>query len=283
LQAWPGGRLPTTVELEQDGAVVVGHPALVDTGDGVAVRVLASAAEQQAAMRNGTRRLLLLTILSPARAVLEALAARDKLALARDTDGRAADAVRDAIAASVNALVEEFGGPAWDEASFSGLRDYVAQRLPGRATDVLRQLADVHAVAHELRQALAAVPPQAMRLSYDDLRAQLADLVPGDAATASGEARLPHLLRYLHAMRQRLERLPRDIARDLTLMQRVHAVEDAWHQALDELPPSADVPTTLAEVKWMLEELRVSLFAQQLGTAHPVSEKRILQVVHARA
>ena len=283
LQAWPGGRLPTTVEVEQDGAVVVGHPALVDTGDSVAVRVLPSAPEQQAAMRTGTRRLLLLTIPSPARAVLDALAARDKLALARDTDGRAADAVRDAIAASVDALVDDCGGPAWDEASFARLRDYVAQRLAGRSSEVLRRLAEVHALAHDLRQALAIAPPAAMRPAYDDLRAQLADLVPADVASESGEARLPHLIRYLQAIRQRLERLPRDIGRDLTLMQRVHAVEDAWHQALDELPPSADVPTALAEVKWMLEELRVSLFAQQLGTAHPVSGKRILQVVHSRA
>jgi ATP-dependent helicase HrpA len=64
-------------------------------------------------------------------------------------------------------------------------------------------------------------------------------------------------------------------------MDRVHAVEDAWHEALDALPRSVPVPTALAEVRWMLQELRVSLFAQQLGTAHPVSEKRILQAIAA--
>jgi ATP-dependent helicase HrpA len=82
-------------------------------------------------------------------------------------------------------------------------------------------------------------------------------------------------------MRVRLDRLPRDPVRDLDLMDRVHAVEDAWHDALDQLPGGVVVPEALREVRWMIEELRVSLFAQSLGTAHPVSEQRILRLVRA--
>jgi ATP-dependent helicase HrpA len=137
----------------------------------------------------------------------------------------------------------------------------------------------VHALAHALRERLATDPPPVCQPAYDDLRAQLAALVPPDVATAVGARRLPHLVRYLQAMQQRLDRLPQDPARDLALMDRVHAVEDAWHDALDALPAGVGVPAPLGEVRWMLEELRVSLFAQQLGTAHPVSEKRILQAV----
>jgi ATP-dependent helicase HrpA len=283
LQAWPGGRLPRTIEMETNGAIAVGYPALVDTGDSVAVRVLASADEQRQAMACGTRRLLLLTLPSPARAALDSLSAREKLALSRDTDGRPAEAVRDSISAAVDALVEHAGGPAWDEAAFARLRGHVGQRLAGRATEVLRLVADVHAIAHDLRLALSSEPPAVMRPSYDDMRAQLAALVPDNVATITGSTRLAHLPRYLEAMRQRLERLPRETAKDLTLMERVHAIEDAWHDALDAIPSSAPVPAPLGDVKWMIEELRVSLFAQRLGTAHPVSEKRILQVVHARA
>ena len=283
LREWPGGRLPRSIEMERDGAQIVGYPALVDTDGTVAVRILATPAEQHAAMRLGTRRLLLLTVASPARAVLDTLPARDKLALARDTDGRAADAVRDSISAAVDALVEEAGGPAWDAESFNLLRDYVAARLAPHAAELLRTAAEIHQLAHEVRDALVGEPPDILRASYDDMRVQLAALVSVDVATRVGSERLGHLPRYLRAMQQRLERLPRDPARDIKLMQRVHDVEDAWHDALDELPTGSAVPTTLADVPWMLQELRVSLFAQQLGTAHPVSEKRILQVVHARA
>ncbi|HET6907765.1 MAG TPA: DUF3418 domain-containing protein, partial [Mycobacteriales bacterium] len=283
LREWPGGRLPRSLEMEQDGAQIVGYPALADTDDTVAVRILATRAEQHEAMRLGTRRLLLLTVASPARAVLDTLPSRDKLALARDTDGRAADAVRDSISAAVDALVEEGGGPAWDAESFNRLRDYVAGRLAARAAELLRTVGEIHQLAHVVRDALVADPPDLLRASYDDMRAQLATLVSVDVATRVGGERLGHVPRYLQAMQQRLQRLPRDPARDIKLMQRVHDVEDAWQDALDELPTGSAVPAALADVPWMLEELRVSLFAQQLGTAHPVSEKRILQVVHARA
>ncbi|HEU5035228.1 MAG TPA: ATP-dependent RNA helicase HrpA [Mycobacteriales bacterium] len=286
LREWPltgraGGGLPRTLDTERDGLRVTGYPALVDEGETVGVRVLTTPGEQAAAMRLGTRRLLLLSVPSPARVVLDAMTARDKLALSRDTDGRPADAVRDAITAAIDQLVAEHGGPAWDATGFAALRGFVASRLTVTTRAVLENVAEVHALAHALRERLAADPPPLWRPSYDDLRGQLAALVPPGVATAVGAPRLPHLVRYLQAMQQRLDRLPSDPGRDLTLMDRVHAVEDAWHDALDALPVGVEVPATLGEVRWMLEELRVSLFAQQLGTAHPVSEKRILQAVAA--
>jgi ATP-dependent helicase HrpA len=281
LRGWPGGTLPRTVETEQNGLRINGFPALVDEGGTVGVRVLTSVTDQTAAMALGTRRLLLLTVPSPARAVLDSLSARDKLALSRDTDGRPGDVVRDCIAAAVDALSAEYGGPAWDAAAFAGLRTHVAAGLVPTTMSALRTSAAVHAEARDLRERLAASVPAPWQPSYDDLRDQLAALVPDDVATRTGLVRLPHLVRYLQAMRQRLDRLPQDVARDLMLMDRVHAVEDAWHDALDALPAGTPVPPTLADVHWQLEELRVSLFAQQLGTAAPVSEKRILEVVRA--
>jgi ATP-dependent helicase HrpA len=279
LVAWPGGELPRVVDTERAGLRVTGYPALVDEGETVGVRVLASSAEQAAAMPVGTRRLLLLTVSSPARALLESLGSRGKLALARDTGGHPADAVRDCIAASVDALVTEHGGPAWDSASFEALRAFVAERLVSTATEVLRAAAAVHGEAYAVRERLAEPAPPRLRPAFEDLQLQLAALVPADVVTSSGVDRLPHLLRYLRAMQRRLDLLPKDVARDLTLMDRVHAVEDAWREALDALPPSTPVPSGLADVRWLLEELRVSLFAQQLGTAQKVSEKRILQLL----
>jgi ATP-dependent helicase HrpA len=231
----------------------------------------------------GTRRLLLLTIASPARAVLDSLSARDKLALSRDSDGRPGEVVRDCIAAAVDALMAEYGGPAWDASAFAGLRAHVAAGLVPTTMSALRTSTAVLAVARDLRERLAAPVPELWQPSYDDVRSQLAALVPMDVATGSGLHRLPHVVRYLQAMQQRLDRLPQDVARDLMLMDRVHAVEDAWHDALDSLPGGTPVPPNLADVHWLLEELRVSLFAQQLGTAQPVSEKRILEVVRAHA
>jgi ATP-dependent helicase HrpA len=281
LRAWPGGALPRIVEANQDGLAINGYPALVDEGDTVGVRVLTSMADQSAAMPLGTRRLLLLTVASPARAVLDSLSARDKLALSRDSDGRPGDVVRDCIAAAVDELMAEYGGPAWDAAGFAQLRAHVARGLVATTMSALHTSVSVLGLGRDLRERLSAPVPDLLQPSYDDLRAQLASLVPTDLATSTGLQRLPHLVRYLRAMQQRLDRLHQDVARDLMRMDRVHAVEDAWHAALDALPGGTPVPPALADVHWLLEELRVSLFAQQLGTAAPVSEKRILQLLHS--
>ncbi len=82
-------------------------------------------------------------------------------------------------------------------------------------------------------------------------------------------------MRYLAAVRKRLDTAPHDLDRDLERMDQVHGVLDAWLDAVDALPPGVAIPPELVAVRWMVEELRVSLFAQTLGTAHPVSEKRV--------
>jgi ATP-dependent helicase HrpA len=279
LRQWPGETLPRRVETERDGLRITGYPALVDEGGAVGVRVLPSAAEQAAAMPVGTRRLLLLTVPSPARALLDTLSSHDKLALSRDSEGRPAEVIRDCIAASVDDLVAENGGPAWDGAGFAALRDRVASQLLPTTMSALRLAAQLHAAAHDLKERLSAAVPERLQPSYDDLREQLTALVPADVVTRTGAHRLPAVLRYLQAMQRRLDRLPQDVAKDLMLMNRVHAVEDVWHDAVDALQAGTALPSDLADVRWMLEELRVSLFAQLLGTAYPVSEKRILQVL----
>jgi ATP-dependent helicase HrpA len=281
LRQWPGESLPQRVETDRNGLRVTGFPALVDEGDSVAVRVMASAPEQAEAMISGTRRLVLLTVASPARAVLDSLSTSDKLALARDSGGRPADVVRDCIAAAVDELVQAHGGPAWDAAAFAKLREQVARELTARALAVFVVVAQVHALAHSLEIELAKAVAKPLEVSYDDLRAQLASLIPVPVATRLGAARMPAILRYLQAMRRRLDRLPQEVAKDTMLMDRVHAVEDVWHEALDSVPAGVMVSPELAEVGWMIEELRVSLFAQSLGTAYPVSEKRVLQALAA--
>jgi len=104
---------------------------------------------------------------------------------------------------------------------------------------------------------------------------QLDDLVYPGWVAATGRRRLSDVLRYLRAMVQRLDRLPSDLAGDAERMESVAAVTGAWHRALDRrLAPGA-----LTQIRWMLEELRVSYFAQALGTPYPVSEKRLLRAI----
>ncbi len=98
---------------------------------------------------------------------------------------------------------------------------------------------------------------------------------------ATGADRLPHVLRYLAAVERRLDGAELDPGRDATLLDRVLPAYDAYLDVVDALPDGTAVPASLVDIRWMVEELRVSVFAQQLGTAHPVSEKRIRNALDA--
>jgi ATP-dependent helicase HrpA len=144
---------------------------------------------------------------------------------------------------------------------------------------VVTQVARILAVAGQVEVRLAELTNPAFGPATADVRAQLDALVHPGWVTATGRRRLPDVLRYLQAMAQRLDRLPGDLAGDAERIESVAYVTDAWRQ-LAELPPAVrPPPEELAELRWMLEELRVSYFAQALGTTRPVSEKRVLRAI----
>jgi ATP-dependent helicase HrpA len=128
-------------------------------------------------------------------------------------------------------------------------------------------------LAHEVTLRLEALPAEsAVR---EDLEVQLEGLVPRGFVTSVGAERLPDLVRYLQGMRRRLEVAPGEPGKDAARMVRVHEVEDAYHDVVDRLPAGRILDPDVQDVRWLLEEYRVSVFAQQLGTPRPVSDKRI--------
>ena len=112
-----------------------------------------------------------------------------------------------------------------------------------------------------------------------DIRAQLDGLIYAGFLTAAGTRRLPALARYLRAVDRRLDRLADNAGRDAQAMAVVHRVEDAYQTALATVPPAVRTGEAAREVRWMIEELRVSLFAQTIGTPVPVSERRIMTAI----
>ena len=275
LTTWDLGALPRVVEERRGGRVVKGFPALVDEGDGVAVRLLETEAEQADAMWAGTRRLLLEAIPSPVRFVLGRQTNQAKLTLSRYRHGSAAELFQDCVTAAADDLLAAHGGPAWDQEGFRRLLDAVRGELADTTLEVVTGIERVLAVAGEVEGRLAELTNPAFGPALDDLRVQLDDLVYPGWVAATGRRRLSDVLRYLRAMVQRLDRLPSDLAGDAERMESVAAVTGAWHRALDRrLAPGA-----LTQIRWMLEELRVSYFAQALGTPYPVSEKRLLRAI----
>jgi ATP-dependent helicase HrpA len=278
ITSWDLGSLPRTVSRVIGGYPATGYPALVDAGDSVAIEVLGSEAEQRTAMRTGTRRLLLLTIASPVRAVNAQLTNEAKLALSRNPYPSAAALIDDCVACAVDALVAEHGGPAWDEAGFSALREHVRARLPETVLTIVNQVREVLAAAHAVEQKLKATSALALVPALTDIRAQLSRLVYSGFVAAAGAVHLAEMPRYLQAIERRLERLPGNPGRDRVGLLAIGQVEEEYADLRREVEGEVD-GEALNEIRWMIEELRVNVFAQALGTAYPVSDKRIYRAM----
>jgi ATP-dependent helicase HrpA len=233
-------------------------------------------------MHLGTRRLLLLTCPSPRKYVSDRLGNAAQLSLLDSPHGSVGGVLDDATLAAVAFLMAHGGGPVWDEAAFQSLRDYVAGHLAETVSDTVRLVVRVLDAAREVRRRLDALPAsESLADARRDIASQLGRLVFPGFISATGVARLADVERYLNAAAQRLERLPNAVAVDRDRMHAVQELEDRYRRRLETLPRGAAVDPELGEVPWMLEELRVSHFAQALGTRGQVSNKRIRRVLDA--
>ena len=273
LTAWDLGTLPREV---QQGALR-GFPALVDDGASVSLRVLGTPAEQSAAHWRGVRRLLLLSLPNPVKAVQGRLTNATKLALTRNPHGSVAGTLEDCATAALDALMSAHGGVVWDADGFDRLREAVRPQLVPALDEVLAAVTKVLSAWYALTLRLDAERRSALSASVADMRAHLDRLVHPGFVTETGHARLADVLRYLSALDVRLTKLPDDPARDRLRTAQVARVQAEVDDVARRVPPSP----ALDQVRWMVEELRISLFAQPLRTRYPVSDKRIFKALDA--
>jgi ATP-dependent helicase HrpA len=275
LTAWTVGTVPRTFEA----GGLVGYPALVDRGSTVDLQVLASEPEQRAAHHAGVRRLLLLGVPSPLKWVSARLDNRAKLALTQNPHGSLPALLADCSAAAADEMIAEAGGPPWDAEGFAKLADRVRSELNERVLELLRAAQLVLAEWGPLVTRLGNPVPPPLQPALNDLKLQVRALVGPGFVAATGRRRLPDLRRYLAAAAWRLDRLPGDTARDSIRMGRVHAVQAELDTFLAGLAPGRRESDEVRQLRWMVEELRVSLFAQSLGTPYAISEQRIYRAM----
>ncbi|MET7671513.1 ATP-dependent RNA helicase HrpA [Micromonospora luteifusca] len=279
LREWSIGTLPRTIEQVRAGYAVTAYPALVDEGATVGVKVFDSPAEAEASHWAGTRRLLRLTVPSPARILQGRLTNEAKLALSRNPHGGVQELIEDAAGAAIDRLIGAAGGPAWDADGFAALRDKVRADLVDTVVEVMDRVRKVLAAAYTVEQRLGATRNLAVVAALADIRNQLAGLVHAGFITETGYARLPDLLRYLTAIERRLDRLGGNPQRDRQQQDRVAVVQKEYADLLANLPPARRQEAAVRQIRWMIEELRVNVFAQALGTPYPVSEQRIYRAM----
>ncbi|MGW3080581.1 ATP-dependent RNA helicase HrpA [Streptomyces sp. NPDC001110] len=284
LTDWTIGTLNRVFETRRAGQPVKAYPALVDQGTTVAVRLFDTEAEQQQAMWRGTRRLILLNIpVNPAKFASDKLTNQQKLALSRNPHGSIQALFDDCATAAADRLIAAHGGPAWDEASFRKLYDKVRADLVDLTVRTIGQVQQILAAWQACERRLKATNSLVLINNVTDVRDHLARLVPPGFVTATGLPRLPDLMRYLVAEDRRLQQMPTNVQRDTTRMEKVHEMQDEYAWLLEQLPQGRPVPKAVLDIRWMIEELRVSYFAHALGTAQPVSDKRIVKAIDAAA
>ncbi|HEX6361144.1 ATP-dependent RNA helicase HrpA [Actinophytocola sp.] len=275
LTSWDFDELPSSVSLRRAGQQVTAYPALVDEGTSVAIRLFDNPAEQRRAMWRGTRRLVLLTVPSPVKQVVRRLDNAAKLALSANPHGSVPGLLADALDCAADHLIDRAGGPAWTADAFRALCDAVRADLHDVLYDVLARVRGALTVNATVDTALDRMSGKVFTESVSDMRTQRSKLVFSGFITATGYRRLSDLERYLTAILRRLDKLAERPARDADWTYAVQGVWEAYGEARSQL---GDDPR-LTEVRWMIEELRVSYFAQTLKTAYPVSEKRVYRAI----
>ena len=282
LHIWSFAELPQCYEQKQRGFSVKAFPAIVDEKDAVGIKLFETEFEQAVAMQQGLRRLLLLNVPSPIKYLHEKLPNKAKLGLYFTPFGRVLDLIDDCIACAVDKLIADFGGFVWNEEGFDKLRDFVRENLNEVTVDIAQKVEQILTLTHQLNQRLKGKMDFTMAFALSDMKSQISGLIYQGFVQKSGYARLPDLLRYLQSIDKRMDKLAQDVNRDRAAMLRVEQVQQAYQQLLAKLPKSKPVSNEVAEVRYIIEELRVSLFAQQLGTKYQVSDKRVLAIINAQ-
>ncbi|MBF0937829.1 MAG: DUF3418 domain-containing protein [Actinomyces sp.] len=283
--------LPRSITQTSGSMTLRAFPALVPQGSAAApaagVRVMASAAEADREHRAGLARLLLSRITLATNRVTTRWTGREALMLAASPYADTAALVADAQLASALALVDELSTPAdvRDPEAFETLVAAARDAHEDRVYQILSHVVRALEASAEADAAVRSHPQASLKETTRDVAAHGKTLLYEGFVSATPASALPHLARYLRAGAVRIERAassPGALARDLEDMDRIHQAEAeiaATREALERRPYDAQRDAALTQARWMAEELRVSMFAQTLGTPNKVSMKRLLGVL----
>lgn len=283
--------LPRSITQTSGSMTLRAFPALVPQGSAAApaagVRVMASAAEADREHRAGLARLLLSRIALATNRVTTRWTGREALMLAASPYADTAALVADAQLASTLSLVDELSTPSdvRDPEAFETLVAAARDAHEDRVYQILSHVVRALEASAEADAAVRSHPQASLEETTRDVAAHGKTLLYEGFVSATPAFALPHLARYLRAGAVRIERAassPGALSRDLEDMDRIHQAEAdiaATRQALERRPYDARRDAALTQARWMAEELRVSMFAQTLGTPNKVSMKRLLGVL----
>jgi ATP-dependent helicase HrpA len=275
LTEWSFGELPRIVSVAGSDHTMEAYPALVDEGESVGIRLLANEAEQANAMWKGTVRMLLLNLPSPGKLLRPLLDADAKELLRTGPHADATEWVEDCLGCALGEIIEQSGGPAWNAIEFDRLLATARDELDPLVTKVGRHSLDLLDGLWEAERAFNRLDDERDADVIADVGAQVSSLVYPGFLTRIGSDRINDVRRYLLAIARRIERRPENPTRDNRHMETIHRLE----AELDRIAAAIPTEPRLMDIAWMIQELRVSLFAQSIGARGKISEKRVRRLL----
>lgn len=276
---WNFGTLPTTYEEKQKNYTVKAYPALIDHQNSVSIELVDNQEEQQKLNKLGLRRLLMLNIPSPIKYLHEKLPNKSKLGLYFNSFGTVLMLIDDCIACAVDELIDKYNQNIQNQDQYQQLLDYTKTNINETVIDIAKQVESILTLHYNINKKLKGRVDLSLAFALSDIKSQLSNLIYKGFVADSGYKRLADVYRYLLAIEKRIEKLMGNVTKDRQSMNIIEEVENQYEKWVNSLPQIVRSKDSVINIRWMIEELRVNLFAQQLGTPYPISPKRVKQQI----
>ena len=277
LTSWDFDSLPRVIDTKQGGNTVRAYPTLIDCGTSASIQLMSTQRDQERELRGGIRRLLLLAIPSPTSYVQNHLTAAEKMSLGASPYPSTQALFEDCMAACVDAALTDT--EVWSRAEFERVRDRVSASIMDELFSTVSLVAKALAASRDAQKAISSASSLALLAPLADAREQHDGLVFPGFIAATGLGQLRRLPVYLAGISHRVGKLADNLGRDRVWMGEVAAATEKYTAAGGTIPLDPDAAPHLVRARWLIEELRLGLFAQHLGTAEPVSLQRIQKVL----
>lgn len=278
-QAWDWDTLPAKIEQSQAGITLQAFPALVDEGSSVGIQLFDTQAKAEQSYLKGLVRLMRFSLPQKEKYLSSQLPGWSELSLMFTKIGPRQALLDDLLDTSLRQTFSDQPPSAWPRTArdWQDWLDTYAPLWVAQATELAQQARAALSAQVPLAAQLKGKMPLAVALSYQDVRQQLARLFYPGFLWDAGRW-IQHYPRYLRAISLRLEKAARDPRRDQHCAQEIEGLWQAWEARYQQAQQQGQVSQALLDYRWLLEEYRVSLYAQQLGTSQPVSDKRLKQL-----
>ncbi|MDO6720101.1 ATP-dependent RNA helicase HrpA [Psychrosphaera sp. 1_MG-2023] len=277
VEDWTFDNLPQSFVKKAGNYQVKAYPALVKAGKRINIELLENEVVAQTEHRRGVVELLIKTLPSPIKHLQQKLPNKSKLVLYFNPFGKIEQLIEDCIRATID--VELKDNVPRTKSQFDDFREMLRGDLNEKVLSVAQQVEQILLIGHRVSKQLKGKVSFDMIQSTSYIKAHLDSLIFKGFVSECGVERLPDIKRYVAALEKRMEKLKVDATKDRFNQIELDKVYDLYDKQIEKVQKGMPMPEKLREIYWMIEELRVSMFAQQLGTKFPISTKRIKQAV----